>query len=88
MNYLDDNSEKVYLVFNEHSEVAVDDFLVANHINKSWQDIEYTVVDNLIEMNKQLSNTVLKNNEIRARKHELAQRHAGPLTAREIADIL
>ena len=65
-NYLDDNSEKIYIVYNEHSEVAVDDFLVANHVDKSWKDLDYNVFNSVSEINHQLTTDNLKNNEVRA----------------------
>lgn len=65
-NFLDDNSEKIYIVYNEHTEVAVDDFLVANHVDKSWKDIDYTVVDSFSELNVRLASESLSNNQIKA----------------------
>lgn len=65
-NYLDDHSSKIYLVYNEHSEVAVDDFLAAHNINKTWKDIEYHVVDSINDINDILTNDSLTNNEVRA----------------------
>ena len=65
-NYLDDNCEKTYLVYNQNSEVAVDDFLAAHNVEKTWKDINYIVVDNLIEMNNRLKNEQLDKNEVKA----------------------
>lgn len=65
-NYLDDHSEKIYLVYNEHSEVAVDDFLTVNKVDKTWKDIDYTVVDSVIDINEKIANADLQNNEVRA----------------------
>ena len=65
-NYLDDHCEKTYLVYNDHSEVAVDDFLAAHNVDKTWKDLEYTVVDNTMKMNEILSNVQLSNNEVQA----------------------
>lgn len=65
-NYLDENSNNIYIVYNQYSEVAVDDFLYAHNTDKSWKDIDYTVVDNISEINKALTNIKLANNEVRA----------------------
>lgn len=65
-NYLDDHCEKIYLVNNQYSEVAVDDFLNAHHIDKTWKDISYTVVDSIAQINEILSTAKLANNEIKA----------------------
>ena len=65
-NYLDDHCEKTYLVYNDHSEVAVDDFLAAHNVNKTWKDLEYKVCDNTIKVNEILSNVQLSNNEVQA----------------------
>lgn len=65
-NYLDDHAEKIYLVYNEHSEVAVDDFLAAHNISKTRKDIDYIVVDSINDINSILSSNPLKNNEVRA----------------------
>ena len=65
-NYLDDNSEKIYFVYNEHSEVAVDDFLAAHNVDKTWKDIDYRIVDSVKDINNKLTNEKLSNNEIRA----------------------
>ena len=61
-NYLDDHSDKIYLVYNEHSEVAVDDFLAAHNIDKTWKDINYNIVDSINDIN----NIQLSNNEVKA----------------------
>ena len=65
-NYLDDHSSKIYLVYNEHSEVAVDDFLAAHNIDKTWKNIEYQVVNSLNDVNDILKNDTLNNGEVRA----------------------
>ena len=65
-NFLDDNSDNIYLVPNEHSEVAVDDFLVANQIDMTWKDIDYRVIDSFNEINTDISSNELHNNEVRA----------------------
>lgn len=65
-NYLDENSNDIYIVYNPYSEVAVDDFLYAHNTDKSWKDIDYTIVENTSDINKTLSNIKLANNEIRA----------------------
>lgn len=64
-NYLDDHSDKIYLVYNEHSEVAVDDFLAAHSIEKTWKDLDYQVVDSINDINELLINESLSNNEVR-----------------------
>ena len=65
-NFLDDNSDNIYLVPIKHSEVAVDDFLVAHHIDKTWKDLDYNVVNNITEINSEVNNNALQNNEVRA----------------------
>ncbi len=65
-NYLDENSNDIYIVYNQYSEVAVDDFLYAHNTDKSWKDIDYTIVDSTSDINKTLSSIKLSNNEIRA----------------------
>lgn len=65
-NYLDENSNDIYIVYNPYSEVAVDDFLYAHNTDKSWKDIDYTIVDSTSDINKTLSSIKLSNNEIRA----------------------
>ena len=65
-NYLDDHCEKTYLVYNDHSEVAVDDFLAAHNVNKTWKDLEYRVCDDSMQVNEILSNAQLSNNEVQA----------------------
>ena len=65
-NYLDENSNNIYIVYNPYSEVAVDDFLYAHNTDKSWKDIDYTVVNSTSEINKSIAGAKLKNNEIRA----------------------
>ena len=65
-NYLDDHCEKTYLVYNDHSEVAVDDFLAAHNVNKTWKDLEYRVCDDSMQVNEILSNVQLSNNEVQA----------------------
>lgn len=65
-NFLDDNSDNIYLVPIKHSEVAVDDFLVAHHINKTWKDLDYNVVNNITEINTEVNTNALQNNEVRA----------------------
>ena len=65
-NHLDDSSEKIYLVYNQHSEVAVDDFLAAHGLDKTWKDIDYVVVDSMNDINNRLLSDTLSNNEVRA----------------------
>lgn len=65
-NYLDDNSEKIYFVSEQQSEVSIDDFLAAHRIEKTWKDIDYTVVDSLTEINDILKKNALSDNEVRA----------------------
>lgn len=65
-NYLDDHSLKQYLVFNDRVEVAVDDFLVVHNIDKTWQDIDYVVVDNSSEINNKLTHIQLSNQQVYA----------------------
>ena len=65
-NYLDDHSDKIYLVYNEHSEVAVDDFLAAHGLEKTWRDFDYHVVDSLNDVNDILVDNPLSANEVRA----------------------
>ena len=65
-NYLDDNSEKIYFVSEQQSEVSIDDFLAAHRIEKTWKDINYTVVDSLTEINDILKKNALSDNEVRA----------------------
>ena len=65
-NYLDDHSDKIYLVYNEHSEVAVDDFLAAHSLEMTWRNIDYIIVDSLNDVNDIIANNPLSNNEVRA----------------------
>lgn len=65
-NYLDDHSMKQYLVYNDHVEVAVDDFLAAHNVDKTWQDIDYTVVDNTTAINDKLTHIQLANQQVYA----------------------
>lgn len=65
-NQLDDSSEKIYLVYNQHSEVAVDDFLAAHGVDKTWKDIDYVVLDSMNDINNRLMSDKLSNNEVRA----------------------
>ena len=65
-NYLDDNSDKIYLVYNEHSDVGVDDFLAAHSIAKTWKDIEYRIVDGMCGIAEALSGCRMADNEVLA----------------------
>ena len=65
-NYLDDNCSKTYIVFNQFMEVAVDDFMAAHNINKTWKDIDYNIVDSLNDVSDSLMSSQLKKNEVRA----------------------
>ena len=65
-NYLDDNSPFIYLVYTNLMETAVDDFLAAHNIDKTWKDIEYKVIDNYTEIDDVLESYPLNKNEVRA----------------------
>ncbi|MBR2825025.1 MAG: hypothetical protein IKE51_01990 [Solobacterium sp.] len=65
-NYLDDHSPYIYLVYTDVMETAVDDFMAAHQIDKTWKDIDYNVIENYTEIDDILNENPLNKNEVRA----------------------
>ena len=65
-NYLDDHSSKKYLVYNDLLSVAVDDFLAAHNVDKTWKDVAYETVDSSMDMNQKLAKLSLEPNQVYA----------------------
>ena len=64
-NYLDDNSPTVTLVPEQDMQTGVEDFLYAHGKEKNWKTVEYRVIDNYTEIEKNLIENPISNGEVR-----------------------
>ena len=65
-NYLDDNSPTVTLVPENFMETGIEDFLYAHGKEKNWHSIEYILINDYTELEKDLISNPIKFNEVRA----------------------
>ena len=63
-NYLEDHSPHVYLVQEPSMQVAIEDFLYANGLDRDYTTVDYHVIDNYMELNDYMEDHELKNGEV------------------------
>lgn len=63
-NYLEDHSPHVYLVQEPSMQVAIEDFLYANGLERDYTTVDYHVIDNYMELNDYMEDHELKNGDV------------------------